>query len=62
VSGVVAATQIGGCGFWYGRGTTVRLSAEKYFPLCEKPSCVQALRMTSSDSWKRSRLSSYRTP
>jgi hypothetical protein len=62
VSWVVAATQIGGCGFWNGFGTTPRSLIEKYFPSCVNRSCVQALTMTSSDSWNRSRLSSYGTP
>jgi len=45
VSWAVAATQMGGCGFWNGRGTTPRSLNVKNFPECENRSCVQALRM-----------------
>ncbi len=41
---------------------TLTLSYEKYFPWYEKRSSVHALRMISSCSNMRSRLSPYGTP
>ena len=40
VSGLETATQIGGCGFWYGFGMTLRSGIEKYLPCMENVSCV----------------------
>src|ERR1051326_4599976 len=62
VSGLVAATRIGGCGCWYGFGTTHTSWYLKYEPSNENVSEVQARLTTSSVSAKRSRLSAYGTP
>ena len=61
VSGLVAATRIGGIGDWNGRGVTVTSSNWKYLPEWEKFVSVHARRTISSVSLKRSLLSAYGT-
>ena len=58
VSGLFAAIRIVGWGDCTGFGTTRRSRAWKYFPWNEKLVWVHACWMKSSDSSKRSRLSS----
>jgi hypothetical protein len=62
VSGVVAATRIGGWGCWYGFGVSVTLSTVWYLPWYEKLGSVQAFWMIASASANRSRLSAYGMP
>src|ERR1051326_7305797 len=62
VSGLVAATRMGGCGCWYGLGTTFTSWYWKYLPSNENVSDVQARLTISRVSAKRSRLSAYGTP
>ena len=62
VSGLFAATRIGGCGCWIRPGASARSSAWKKRPWNLNRLFVQARRMYSSASTIRSRLSDMGTP
>ena len=50
VSGLVTATQSGGCGFCSGLGMTLRGGMEKCFPFQENVSCVHIFGIARRDS------------
>ena len=62
VSSLLVATRFGGWGCWTGLGTTAMRSISKKRPWWETRSLVQAWRMISSPSPKRSRFSAIGTP
>ena len=63
VLGWVAATQIGGCGFWIGFGTRLRGGMSKYLPWWPgNLSFMKSAQIASSDSCQMSRDSSWLTP